>query len=79
MLVVGHQDFLALVVERQNPLVDIDSCVDEGHLKVEARGANEIPDRLPETQHLTLRGHCHIQQVKAVQAPWTDPLRCWNR
>jgi len=23
--------------------------------------------------------HCHIQQVKAVQAPWTDPLRCWNR
>jgi transposase-like protein len=26
-----------------------------------------------------VEGHCHIQQVKAVSPPWTDPLRYWNR
>jgi hypothetical protein len=55
-LIVGHQHFLTFVVKRQNTLVDIDSRVDEGHLEVEARRANEIPDRLPEAQHQRLLG-----------------------
>ena len=66
-LVVRHQHFLALVVERENALVDIDDGVDERPLEVEARSADQVAHRLAEAKHERLFGrvddeHRHRRQ-----------------
>src|SRR5271166_5789789 len=53
-LVVRHQHFLALVVERENALVDVDNRVDERPLEVKARSADQVAHRLAEAQHQRL-------------------------
>ena len=55
-LIVGHQHFLALVVERENALVDIDNRVDKRPLEIEARRVDEVAHRLAEPQDERLFG-----------------------
>ena len=55
-LIVGHQHFLALVVEGENALVDIDDRVDKRPLEVEARRVDEVAHRLTESQDERLFG-----------------------
>ena len=55
-LIVGHQHFLALVVEREDALVDIDDRVDERPLEIEARRVDEVAHRLAEPQDERLFG-----------------------
>ena len=55
-LIVGHQHFLALVVERENALVDIDHRIDERPLEIEARRVDEVAHRLAEPQDQRLFG-----------------------
>ena len=88
-LIVGHQHFLALVVERENALVDIDHRIDERPLEIEARGVDEVAHRLAETQDQRLFGgiddecrhrrdndgdDCDRRQDDAVQGPPHLPL-----
>ena len=47
-LIVGDQHFLALVVEGENALVDIDYVIDKRPLEIEARRVDEVAHRLAE-------------------------------
>ena len=55
-LIVGHQHFLALVVESENALVDIDNRVDKWPLEIEARRVDEVAHGLAEPQDQSLFG-----------------------
>ena len=55
-LIVGHQHFLALVVEREDALVDIDDRVDKRPLEIEARRVDEVAHGLAEPQDERLFG-----------------------
>ena len=73
-LIFRHQHFLPLVVERQNPPVDIDDVIDERRLQVQSRSVDHVADRLAEAQHQSLLGgidgierEAHDQRQQADQ------------
>src|ERR1700733_3219992 len=75
-LIVRHQHFLALVVERQNALVDIDHRVDKRPLEIEARRVDEVAHRLAETQDERLLGRIDDKRRHRDKNDRDDRNRC---
>ena len=71
-LVVGDQNFLALVVEGEDALVDIDHVVDDRQLGVQAGGFDEIADGLSEAQHQRLFGRIDGEEHRRRQPDERD-------
>ena len=61
-LIVGDQHFLALIVERQDALVDINHAINEGRACVKTGIVDEVAHRLAEAQHQRLLGRIDGEQ-----------------